>query len=132
MVMGVGGPTWALLSPNNPLDENEWKTLLGAIVANYELPLQRYVPENVSAILPSNAQSKPTEDEDFNVVLTRAANTTAWLRFGEILGATFSRDVREELHLTTTKVQTYALERQDTIFAGLKKRFGNEILEAVK
>jgi hypothetical protein len=104
MAKGIGGPTWALLSPNNLPDESEWKTLLGAIVANYELPLQQYVPADVSSILPPNAQSKPTEDENFKVVLTRAANMTAWLRLGEILRATFNRDVKDELHLTTTKV----------------------------
>jgi hypothetical protein len=49
---------------------------------------------------------------------------TAWLRSGEILRATFKRNVKDELHLTGAKVKTYTLKRRDAIFAGLRKRFG--------
>lgn len=62
---------------------------------NYELPFQQDVPENVSAILPLKAQSKPT-DENFKIILTRAVNKTAWLRSGEILRETFKRNVKEK------------------------------------
>src|SRR6266498_6004156 len=107
MSKGVEGPTWALLSPSNLPDESERTTLLGSIVADFEHPLDNYIPDDVRKILPHNAQSKPTEDTNFKVALLRASGEKASARLGDILRASFERDIKDELHLASTKVQTY-------------------------
>jgi hypothetical protein len=131
MPKGIEGPTWALLPPSNLPDDDERATLLGSIVGDFERPLGKYVPENVSNIIPPNLLGKPTEDTNFKVVLTRAHGQGAHRRLADILQATFSKDAKDEAHLATTIVQTYELKRQDHIFGVLKRMFMDEILSMI-
>lgn len=132
MPKGIRGPTWALLPPSNLPNEGERTTLLGSIVADFEHPLARYVPENASKIVPQKLLCKPTEDTNFKVALTNARGQGAHARLGDILQASFRKDVNNETHLTTTIVQTYELKRQDQIFELLKRRFKKEILAMIE
>jgi hypothetical protein len=128
MPKSIGGPTWALLPPSNLPSEGERRTLLGSIVADFEHPLAQYVPENASKVVPQKLLCKPTEDTNFKVALTNARGQGAHARLGDILQASLRKDVNNEMHLSTTIVQTYELKQQDQIFELLKKRFKNEIL----
>src|ERR1700734_2521044 len=128
MAKSIGGPTWALLPPSNLPSEGERRTLLGSIVADFEHPLAQYVPKNASKVVPQKLLCKPTEDTNFKVALTNARGQGAHARLGDILQASLLKDVNNEMHLSTTIVQTYELKRQDQIFELLKKKFKNEIL----
>ncbi|KAH0564777.1 hypothetical protein GP486_001834 [Trichoglossum hirsutum] len=131
MSKGIEGPTWAILSPSNLPDAGEWTTLLGSIVADFEHPLDYYIPDDIRRILPRNTQSTPTEDTNFKVALLRASGRGASARLGNILRASFKRDIRDEIHLISTNVQTYTLKQQLKVFALLKKKFRKEILDMI-
>jgi hypothetical protein len=131
MSKAIGGPTWAILSPSNLPDESERTTLLGSIVADFEHPLDNYIPDDIRTILPRNTQGKPTEDTNFKVALLRASGREASTRLGDILRTNFEKDVRNEIHLISTNVQTYTLKQQLKVFTLLKKKFSKEILDMI-
>ena len=131
MSKGIEAPTWALLSPSSLPDDSERANLLGSIVADFEHPLDNYIPDDICDILPHNAQAQPTEDTNFKVTLLSASGGKAAARLGDILKISLERDVKDELHLTSTKVRTYILKQQLKIFALLKKTFSGEILNMI-
>jgi hypothetical protein len=127
MPKAVDGPTWALLSPNKLPDASEVNKILGAICPDYENPVQNTIPDNAGKVIPRIWLTKPTEDETFKVVLERAKTDKARIRLGEILHAAFNRDMRNSLHLSSTKVKTHAVKQELKVFDYLKKNYKDNI-----
>lgn len=132
MVKALNGPTWALLSPSNLPDASECPKILGAIVPDYEHPSRNSIPTDAAAHIPSSCFANPTNDENFKVSLIRASSDNARYRLGEILKLTFGKDAKNELHLTSTLVRTYAVRQEETVFSLLRSKFKNEILERIE
>jgi hypothetical protein len=130
MSKGLSGPTWALLPPSN-LPDASGRTVLGAIVPDYEHPMQNTIPDNASKIIPEDWLAKPTEDGNFKVAMTKATSQNARARLGDILTLHFSKDKTNELDLTSTLVKTFALKQPDKVFKLLRKDYKDEILEMI-
>jgi len=128
MPKGIYGPTWALLSPSNLLDDSERPKLLGSIVKDFEYPLAAFIPEDVNKIIPAKFVSKPTEDINFKVALTKASGRSSHQRLADVLDASFQKNIKNETHLESTIVQTHRQKKQDMVFGILKRLFKKEIL----
>ncbi|MCJ1399718.1 hypothetical protein MMC11_002920 [Xylographa trunciseda] len=126
------GPTWALLSPSSLPSAEEVHKILGAIVPDYENPARNSIPANASKIIPKDWFAKPTEDGNFKVVLDRASGQKAYARLGDILKAAFSKNVSNNLHLTSTTVRNYAINQENQVFKLLKRTFKIEILDLIE
>jgi hypothetical protein len=130
MSKGLSGPTWALLSPSNLPDASD-RTILGAIIPDYEHPSQNTIPDDASKIIPEDWFAKPTEDESFKVAMTKATSQSARARLGDILTLHFSKDKTNELNLASILVKTYAIKQTDKTFKLLKKDYKKGILEMI-
>lgn len=130
MSKGLAGPTWALLFPTN-LPDASARTILGAIIPDYEHPVQNTIPDDASKIIPEDWFAKPTEDENFKVAMTKCTSESARTRLGDILTLCFSKDKTNELHLASTLVKTYAVKQTDKTFKLLKKDYKDGILEMI-
>jgi hypothetical protein len=131
MPKGVSGPTWALLPPNKLPDASEVEKILGAIIPDYENPLQNPIPEDASKVIPNTWFAKPTEDGNFKVLLDRARGDKAHTRLGDSLNTAFRRNISNNLHLTSMTVKTYAVKEEIKAFNLLKKMFKEDIVELI-
>lgn len=131
MPKGVSGPTWALLSPSKLPNASEAEKILGAIVPDYENPLQNPIPEDARKIIPAAWFAMPTEDENFKVLLDRAKGNNAHTRLGDILNTAFRRNISNNLHLTSITVKTYAVKEEIKAFNLLKKKYKQDIVELI-
>jgi hypothetical protein len=132
MTKGTYGSPWVILSPNKLPDASERKKILGAIVPDYENPLQNTIPEDVSSILPKEWFAEPTEDENFKVVVESAKGRNVRARLGDILQSAFNSSIDNNLHLTWTIVRTYVITQEIKCFELLKDRFKDQILSTLK
>ncbi|GAM42320.1 hypothetical protein TCE0_044f16187 [Talaromyces pinophilus] len=132
MTKGTYGSPWVILSPNKLPDASERKKILGAIVPDYENPLQNTIPEDVSSILPKEWFAGPTEDENFKVVVESAKGRNVRARLGDILQSAFNSSIDNNLHLTSTIVRTYVITQEIKCFELLKDRFKDQILSTLK
>jgi hypothetical protein len=130
MSKGLSGPTWALLSPSN-LPDASARTILGAIIPDYEHPSQNTIPDDASKIIPGDWFEKPTEDENFKVAMTKATSQSARARLSDILTLHFSKDKTNEFNFASILVKTYAVKQTEKAFKLLKKDYKDDILDMI-
>ncbi|KAL9059571.1 MAG: hypothetical protein Q9162_001076 [Coniocarpon cinnabarinum] len=114
--------TWGMLSPQNLPDAEEVPNLLGAVVLDFNEPLNFSAPDDVKGFMDGFAdlKMKPTVDGDFNALYRMSASQEVLARLNDILDTKFGKSRNNDQDFRSQIVRTHSLKSPEKIFEAMK------------
>jgi hypothetical protein len=135
MASPLDKPTWVLLPPSELPPASRVPFYLASIASDFERPHAGYLPEKFAEkqeLLSATAETWSTVDTSFASVLYDNRHREIYVHLSQVFSEVFDSRVQNIQVRKASRVATYILEHQDTIFDLIQKKYQKEIVKRLK